>query len=56
MRKIGNLIEDSDKSLVTIMNKVGHIVARGHWYEDNILKYTNVDGDVAPGYTMYVTL
>ena len=54
MRIIGNLIEASDKSLVTIRNKTGHIVARGHWYEDNILRYTNVNGDVKPGCTMYV--
>lgn len=54
MRIIGNLIEASDKSLITIRNKTGHIVARGHWYEDNILMHTNVDGGVEPGYMMYV--
>lgn len=51
MERIGNLLEVGDRDIVeVVIEETNEVVARGHWYQDNVLEYSSKCGFSKWGY------
>ena len=54
MRIIVNISQANDDEIISVMDDCYRIVTRGHWFNDNILAFTNKDGFVKEGYSFFI--
>ena len=54
MRIIDNLIQANDDEIISVMDNSFRIVTRGHWFNDNILSFSDKDGYAREGYTFVI--
>lgn len=47
---IKSLYEATDNDIVAVFNMFGILLTTGNWFQDNILKFSNLEGKPYPGY------